>query len=150
MATAAAAQEATFLRSVLDFVKGTIALPTVVLCDNLSAMSLVNNPVYHQRSKHIDIRYHYSREAQLKGRVRFVGVKSERNCADILTKALGKNKVRDLSLMLGLLEDDSMLGEGERRSRIARAPNTLYPVELTSYWRERERENRVMIGNGSY
>jgi hypothetical protein len=37
-------------------------LPTSVHIDNKSARQLAENPVYHQRSKHIDIKYHWIRD----------------------------------------------------------------------------------------
>ena len=36
-------------------------------CDNQGAIALSRNPVHHQRSKHIDIRYHFIRDEILKG-----------------------------------------------------------------------------------
>ena len=33
-----------------------------IMCDNTSAISIVANPVNHFRTKHIDVRYHFSRE----------------------------------------------------------------------------------------
>jgi hypothetical protein len=35
-----------------------------LLCDNESAMKLPNNPVQHQRTKHIDVRHHFIRDHQ--------------------------------------------------------------------------------------
>ena len=57
--------------------------------DSESAIQLSKNPVFHDRSKHIDVRYHYIRECVEENRVilEFVGTVEE--LADILTKALG-------------------------------------------------------------
>ena len=56
--------------------------------DNKSAIALANNPIYHKRSKHIDIKYHWLREKITEGVVTLVYVRSEDQLADIFTKGL--------------------------------------------------------------
>lgn len=68
-------------------------------CDNTAANNLGKNDVIHDRSKHIDIRYHFIRDEQKKEHINVMHVKSCDNQADILTKAVGKqihHKLRDL------------------------------------------------------
>ena len=56
-----ASKDAVFLRNLLsDLVGFTGAVD--IYCDNQSAIKTVNNPVFHNRTKHIDIRYHYVRQ----------------------------------------------------------------------------------------
>jgi hypothetical protein len=43
-----------------------------LLCDNESAIRMADNPVEHSRTKHIDIRHHFLRDHQQKGRYRSV------------------------------------------------------------------------------
>jgi hypothetical protein len=62
--------------------------PIKVYVDNKSAIALANNPVFHKRSKHIDIKYHWLREKVAEGVVTLVYVKSEEQLADIFTKGL--------------------------------------------------------------
>ena len=62
--------------------------PINVYMDNKSAIALANNPVYHKRSKHIDIKYHWLREKIAEGVVNLVYVRSEDQLADIFTKGL--------------------------------------------------------------
>ena len=64
-----------------------ISYPIPIYCDNKSARDLAYNPVHHDRTKHIDIRYHRIREFILDGTVVVKYVKSEENPADIFTKA---------------------------------------------------------------
>jgi hypothetical protein len=52
-------QEVTLIRAVLHCLELTRDKPTTLLIDNKSAIDLAHNPVYHQRSKHIDIKYHW-------------------------------------------------------------------------------------------
>jgi hypothetical protein len=39
--------------------------PLIIYCDNISSILLVNNPVYHARTKHIEVHYHFIREKNL-------------------------------------------------------------------------------------
>ena len=60
---------------------------TRIFVDNKSAISLVKNSVHHERSKHIDTRFHFIREHIKKGDVELV-VKTHEQIADIFTKPL--------------------------------------------------------------
>ncbi|KAJ0960490.1 hypothetical protein J5N97_001649 [Dioscorea zingiberensis] len=64
--------------------------------DNTSAISLCKNPVHHERSKHIDTRYHFVRECVEAGKMEVQHVCSEEQCADILTKPLGRIKFLEM------------------------------------------------------
>jgi aspartate carbamoyltransferase regulatory subunit len=44
--------------------------PTVIHCDNQSCVKLSKNPVFHDKSKHIEIKYHYIRDMVQKGAVK--------------------------------------------------------------------------------
>jgi glutamate formiminotransferase len=57
--------------------------------DNQSAIKTANNKIHNQRSKHIDIRYHWIRELIENGDVKLVYCPTEHMVADIMTKALG-------------------------------------------------------------
>lgn len=76
--------------------------PTAVklFVDNKSAIALMKNPVFHGRSKHIDMRFNFIRECVEKGQIIVEFVRSEEQRADALTKALSIGK---LSMMLHLL-----------------------------------------------
>jgi hypothetical protein len=54
--------EAIWLRKLLVGLFGQELFPTVIHCDNQSCIKLSENPVFHDRSKHIDIRYHFIRD----------------------------------------------------------------------------------------
>jgi hypothetical protein len=78
---------------------------TVMLrIDNMSAIELCKNPVHHERSKHIDTRYHFIREKVGEGTVDVEHVRTNDQLADILTKALGRAKFAEMRLRLGVME----------------------------------------------
>jgi len=70
-----------------------------IYVDNVFAINLAKNPVFHQRSKHIDIRYHFLRDQVRKNMIKLEYCKSEDQIADIFTKPLKINvfiKLRNL------------------------------------------------------
>lgn len=71
--------------------------------DNQSAIQLSKNPVYHDRSKHIDVKYHYIRECIDEGRIEVESVDTKLQLADILTKALGRHQLLVLRSKIGLV-----------------------------------------------
>lgn len=74
-----------------------------MLCvDNTSAVKLIKNPEFHQRSKHIDVRYHFLRDLYNRGEIDITYVTSEEQLADICTKALPKPRFECLRKKLGL------------------------------------------------
>jgi hypothetical protein len=71
--------------------------------DNMSALSLCKNPVFHDRSKHIDTKFHYIRENVECGKIRVEHVGTADQLADILTKALGRVRYLELREKIGLV-----------------------------------------------
>lgn len=84
----AAAKEAVWDRQCLFDIGQKQVKPTRILCDNMGAIALANNPVFHSRRKHIAIYYHYIREVVAEGSVAIEYVNTIANLADALTKAL--------------------------------------------------------------
>ena len=62
VASSEATCEAIWLRRILSDMLQDISKPTMILCDNMSAIAMTKNPVFHARSKHIEIRHHFIRE----------------------------------------------------------------------------------------
>ena len=58
---------------------------TVILCDNQSCIKMTENPVFHDRSKHIEIRYLYIRDMMQKGAIKLQYVSTDEQVADVLT-----------------------------------------------------------------
>ena len=82
-------QEIMFLKQILEFLKLKVKYPIIVNCDNVGAIFLAENAT-GQRTKHVDIRYHYVREFVDEGVVKIVFVKSKENEADLFTKNLNE------------------------------------------------------------
>ncbi|KAM2925447.1 hypothetical protein FF1_042962 [Malus domestica] len=83
-------------------------LPTL-WCDNISAISLASNPVFHAHTKHVEIDYHYIRELVLANLLKVQFVCSADQLADLHTKSLSKTRFRYLcsKLPLGITSDSS-------------------------------------------
>eukprot|EP00253_Pinus_taeda_P034518 PITA_34518 len=65
---------------------------TRIMCDNQSCIKLSENPVFHDRSNHIDIWCHFVRDCVQRGAVQLSYTPTREQVADILTKALGRTK----------------------------------------------------------
>eukprot|EP00253_Pinus_taeda_P011119 PITA_11119 len=68
IATSDASKEAIWLKGLLDEI-GRMQEKVNVLCDSQSAIHLATNPAYHNRTKHIDVRYHFLRHVIDGGKV---------------------------------------------------------------------------------
>ena len=89
----------------------------VIYCDNLSSIQLARNPVFHARTKHIEVHYHFIRERVIAGDIDLVYVSTEDQVADIFTKALGAEKLRRFRTMLGVYDMElSLRGSVEMSS----------------------------------
>jgi hypothetical protein len=75
-----------------------------LLCDNESAIFLVDNPVDHSRTKHIDIRHHFLRDHQQKGDIDVYHISTKNQLADIFTKPLDEKRFCRLRSELNVLD----------------------------------------------
>jgi hypothetical protein len=74
----------------------------VLNIDNKSAISLCKNPVHHNRSKHIDTKYHYIRECVEESKIEVNYICTDDQLADILTKSLGRLKFLEMRKRIGV------------------------------------------------
>ena len=79
-----------------------------LFCDNLSAINISKNPVLHSRTKHIDIRHHFIRDLVENKIMALEHVATERQLADIFTKALYANQFEKLREELGICVYDGI------------------------------------------
>lgn len=105
-AAAEATQEAIYVKGfvndlqIKDFEIKTLPL----FIDNEAALSLSKNPKFHTRTKHIDVKYHFIRDATANKHVNTQRVDTRNNVADILTKGMTGPKHTEMTMKLGMLE----------------------------------------------
>lgn len=87
-------KEAVYLRNLVAGMsfKGIVGNPTFIYCDNQSAQRLVKNPVYHERSKYINIHFQYVRKVCKKSLITLKYLPTEEMTPGILTTNLLKLK----------------------------------------------------------
>jgi hypothetical protein len=100
--------EAVWLRKLLNDLFDHEMDPTTINCDNQSSVKLSENPVFHDRSKHIEIKYHYIRDMVQRKIVHVQYLSTHEQIADIFTKPLAKTKFECFRERLGLVENASL------------------------------------------
>jgi hypothetical protein len=106
IAASSTSTQAIWMARLLEELGMEIGKPIKVYCDNQSTISMTKNPVFHNRTKHIDIRHHFIRELVQQEFLFFEFCKSEDQLADIFTKALPKDRLETLRSQLGILKLD--------------------------------------------
>jgi len=101
MAASAAVKEALWLLSLFTSF-GYKPSPVRIKCDNQACLSLVEHPISSNRSKHIDVHYHFARERNMRGEVQFEFCPTADMVADCFTKALPPAKFEFCRERLGM------------------------------------------------
>ncbi|GJZ75442.1 hypothetical protein Tco_0639907 [Tanacetum coccineum] len=104
IAASEAAMEAVWIRK---FISGLGIVPTInehigMFCDNLAALHFTNEPGVQKGTRHYHRRYHYVRECNALGKIRFLKVHTYDNLADPFTKALPQGKLTQHARSMGL------------------------------------------------
>ncbi|XP_019416424.1 PREDICTED: uncharacterized protein LOC109327714 [Lupinus angustifolius] len=81
--------ELTWLTYLLEDLQYSFSTPAIMFCDNQSAIYLATNPVFHERTKHIELDCHTVREKCTQGKIKLLPVPTHLQLADALTKPLG-------------------------------------------------------------
>ena len=103
VALSQAAQEAVWLRRLLEEIGMDLTQnPTLIHEDNQGAIAIARNPVSHARTKHIDKRYHFVREAILNKVINLEYSPTHEMIADVLTKPLSKPQFTKLIHTMGM------------------------------------------------
>jgi hypothetical protein len=97
--------EVVWLRRILADVEEEQNDPTCIHCDNQSAIKLTHNPIYHARSKHIEIQHHFVREKIESKEIGLIFCNTNDDVVDIFTKPLGKLKFEVFRSKLGVVEN---------------------------------------------
>ncbi|GJX83002.1 putative ribonuclease H-like domain-containing protein [Tanacetum coccineum] len=77
---------------------------TKIFIDNQSTICIVKNPVFHQRTKHIEIRHHFIRDANEKNLIQVLKIHTDDNVADLLTKAFDGPRFEYLVVHIGMVD----------------------------------------------
>lgn len=108
------AAEITWIQALLEEINVSQNSSPKIWCDNLSAKSLASNPVYHARTKHIELDIHFIRDKVLNKDLEIDYVPTSDQTADLLTKPLSHSRFIFLKDKLGVVETHSSLREGIR------------------------------------
>uniref|UniRef100_A0A2N9EHC7 Integrase catalytic domain-containing protein n=1 Tax=Fagus sylvatica TaxID=28930 RepID=A0A2N9EHC7_FAGSY len=96
--------ELTWLRTVLQEFGLLTQGPTPLYCDNQAAIHIASNPVFHERTKHIEVDCHFVRSKVESKDIITPFVPSGSQLADIFTKALPKNAIDSICSKLGVID----------------------------------------------
>lgn len=105
MALFEAVKEALWLKSLLKGIQIQILHPIILFEDNQSCIAIATNPTNHKRSKHIDIKYHFTREQVENKMICLKYVSTGNQEADLFTKSLPAPRFKELRCKLGLLDE---------------------------------------------
>jgi len=113
-----AASEITWIVRLLEELGVSGLTPVQLNCDNQSALHIARNPVFHERTKHIEIDFHFTRDKVLEGLLQLNYLPSSSQLADVLTKVLPGPHFQDLLSKLGMVStaDHSSLRGGDKHS----------------------------------
>ncbi|KAM1473016.1 hypothetical protein ACFX2I_029191 [Malus domestica] len=110
------AAELSWLRSLFKDLQLYLVCPQI-WCDNVSSIALASNPLFHSRTKHLEVDYHYVREKVVRRELQVNYICSQDQLADIFTKGLSSSRFTLLVSKLPVVSPPVRLrGGGVRRS----------------------------------
>ena len=112
-AMAHTASEMMWLKNLMVELGLNVNGPLPMHCDNQAIIHIASNPVFHERTKHIEVDCHFVREAVMSKRICTPYTPSSEQVAYIFTKALGGMQFRTLCNKLGMVNIYMLQLEGE-------------------------------------
>ncbi|GJW10029.1 putative ribonuclease H-like domain-containing protein [Tanacetum coccineum] len=102
---------------------------TKIYIDNESTICIVKNPVFHSKTKHIEIRHHFIRDSYEKKLIQVIKIHTDHNVADLLTKAFDVSRLdeRECIIKQKWVKDETVYKEWE--DRMERAATTASSLE---------------------
>jgi hypothetical protein len=104
IAASTASTQALWLVRLLGDLLGRDTGAVELRVDSKSALALAKNPVFHERSKHIRLRYHFIRGCLEEGSFKACYINTKDQLANLLTKPLGKIKFLELCSRIGMVQ----------------------------------------------
>lgn len=101
---ASAASEVVWVVRLLEEMGVHNLKPITLHCDNQSALYIAKNPVFHERTKHIELDCHFTRDKVMEGLLQLSYLPTKSQLADVLTKILPSAPFEDLLSKLGLFD----------------------------------------------
>lgn len=101
-ALASAASEVTWMIRLLEELGVTNLTPVTLNCDNQSALHIARNPVFHERTKHIDIDCHFTRDKVLEGLIQLAYLPTGEQLANVFTKIIPSAQFQLLLSKVGM------------------------------------------------
>ncbi|CAL1391854.1 unnamed protein product [Linum trigynum] len=101
-AMASTVSEVVWLRFLLTEFGVPQPCPTPLHCDNQATLHIAANPVFHERTKHVEMDCYFVRERVVSKEIAPVKIGSSSQLADIFTKALGTEQFQRLLCKLGI------------------------------------------------
>jgi len=98
-----AAQEAIWLQQLMRDITGIPSEPIVIYEDNQAAIAMSKDVRFHSRCKHLSIKTHFIRDHVRKGDINVVYCPTSNMIADFLTKALARDKFKELRTLSGIV-----------------------------------------------
>ena len=118
VAASDSSKEAVWLSSLLIEIGETSKQPVPIFCDNQSAIQSIRNPAFHQRTKHIDIKYHFVRSLQENQIIDVSFVPSKEQKADMFTKPLPRSEFNRMCTNLGMYDNSLISGPASLRGDV--------------------------------
>ena len=109
IALSVAVREVVWLHKLMTYLFDHEMDPTIIHCNNQSCVKLSENPVFHDRSKHIEIKYHYIRDMVQRKEVHVQYLPTHEQIVDIFTKPLAKTEFKYFCERLGLVDNASLV-----------------------------------------
>jgi hypothetical protein len=109
---ASGAAELAWIRQVLCDLGLFLPSAPLIWCDNTSALALASNPVFHGRTKHIEVDYHFIRERVVRGDITLQFISTDDQLADVFTKALPSPRFHRLCSKLLVCSTDHQFEGG--------------------------------------
>ena len=111
-ATAAVAAEVTWIVRLLDDLEVKNLTPIKLICDNQSTIYIAKNPIFHDRTKHIEVDCHITRDKVLEGLLQLSYLPTKHQLENDLSKVLTSKHFIELLCKLGMTFDHSSLRGG--------------------------------------